>query len=591
MAQPQYFRLIDFSGGHNPNQHPALLNDNEAVDILNWSLSKPGSLISRHGWGAFNTGADLPANVVQLGALRVPSDLGASKVLAHLVNGQLVTVSEAGASSALASGFGTAKGKFVAAQDLVLYANGVRAPIAYNGVSARALGISTPTAAPNPGLNGSGSLAAGTYSYSYTFYSSTLGVESGGSPLASITVAANSRVQVSLGTSADPDVTHVRVYRRGPGSAVFVFLAQVAKSAGSYLDDGTVPINPSMGFTTPGEVRTPPNLERIAYYNGYYFGSVGRMLYWSSALTPHEWPALNSNELPFVGNDEVVAMAAHQDALLVFGRQNLLLVTGVAGNWSFTRVDTELGAAGVDAVMELGGQVIFLSAEGLRAFPGLGPVAPNLSRQLVHMPPEVREKAVLAYIPNGEELWTTINGLTYAVYLPTQAVTKYDLNPVAVLTGGADGESSPILAFGDRRVLGRFGGVTTDNGAPIKLMWRSKVFQFPNPETTKFLRRVGAFGTPGVGVTLQVVVPDTGQTFSAYLGVSSTFVTSEWDEFQWDVGIWSAEGLVYSVDSLPAQSLSGNTMQLVITAVTNQRAEIAPPVTLLYREANRFLGV
>ena len=49
MAEPKFFRLVDFSGGLNTDQHEILLEPNEATEILNFRLDKTGSLVVREG--------------------------------------------------------------------------------------------------------------------------------------------------------------------------------------------------------------------------------------------------------------------------------------------------------------------------------------------------------------------------------------------------------------------------------------------------------------------------------------------------------------------------------------------------------------
>lgn len=590
MAAPQFFRLSDFSGGLNLDQHPVLLKDNQAVEILNFSLRKPGSLISRRGYTAYTT-ATLDGDVVQLGRFESPSSDTAS-LLAHLADGSIQLIDSTSATS-LATGFGTTKGSFLSAQDATFYANGETRPIMYNGTTTQELGIEAPTSLSAAAAAG-GSLSEGEYVYAISFYDSTQGIETNLFSADAVTVSStNLTVDLTIPTSSDSRVDKVRIYRTVAGGSVLQFLDQIDEGTTSYSDDGSKTLNPFLG--NPGGNFSPaPKLENLAYLGGWYFGSIGRDLYWSLPLDPHHWPPLNTTEVPFLGNDEVVALVAHQDTLIIFGHQNILAVSGQGPNWTITRLDAEVGVASRDAAVEMGGQVIFLSHDGLRAFPGLSIVAPALTRTLSGVTTQERSQTILTHVADDRELWITVDGETYVVFLPTQAVTKYNLNPVATLSGGVDGESSPILAESGGSVLAEYGG-TDDNGTDISLRWSSKTFQLPNPEKTKYLRRLGGYTTIGSQVDVQLI-PMSGATFTATLESIGNEGQELWQNDDGTVGtfnwgdIWTTEGLDYKVAALPAHTLKGNTFKIILSATTDESTEIAPPLTILYRESNRLLG-
>ena len=583
MAAPQFFRLTDFAGGLNLDQHPVLLKDNEAVDILNFSLTHHGSLVSRKGYTAY-TSATLDDDVVQIGRFEDPSD-GTSELLVHLGDGSIQVVDEDSATS-IATGFGTTKGVFVSAQDHTIYANGETRPILYDGTNTMELGIVAPASLSGAATSG-GSLTAGDYVYGITFYDSTNGIESTVFESDSITVSGTDQtVGLTIPTTTDTRVDKVRIYRTSTDGSVLQFLDTIDEGTTTYSDDGSETLNSFIG--APYNFDEAPDLEHIAYLGGWYFGSIGRDLYWSLPLDPHHWPALNTTEVPFLGNDEVTALVPHQDSLLIFGKQNLLVVSGQGPNWTITRLDTEVGTPSQDSVLEIGGQVIFLSHDGLRLFPGLTPVAPALTRTLAALTPSERSQAVLTYVPDDQEIWLTVDGVTYVIFLATQAVSKYDLVPVASLSGGVDGESNPVLALSDGETLAQYGG-TDDAGTDISLRWNSKTFQLPNPEKVKYLRRMGGYATRGEEVRV-AFYPEGGDPHTATLDTAGASVESLWGTMVWGTGLWSSEGVEYKIAALPAHTLRGHTFRLSLTATSDSEVEIAPPLTILYREANRLLG-
>lgn len=599
MAAPQYFRLPDFSGGLNTDQHEVLIAENEATHIMNFRLDKPGSLISRQGYAPVDV-EQAPGPITAVGVWRdlsdpsnnvllVSVDTGAGQDIYKLVAGEYV----------LAGSYGhTSTPRFVPSQDRVFVVGGGGPLLSFDGTDLTELGVTEhPDTAPNlTDVLGGGldTNAAYSYVYTYVWRDGDSFLESNASP--EVTQSSNDgSIQVDPGT-IPAGVTHVRIYRRddGAGSAVFVYLDEVEVGNLPYVDDGSKALNPFMGAAPTDHDEPPAGFTSLAYYNGHYFAASGRMLRWSYPLEPNYWPALNSTELAFEGHDEVLALVSYQDSLLIFGRSNILLLTGqpdgtAMGNWQVIRLDTSVGLSSPDAVIEAEGQVLFLAQDGLRTYPGLAPFAPKLARELTRIPPEVKEQAKLIYVYGERSIWLTINGHTYTVHIPNQAIGVYSLNPTAMLQGGLYGSGPPILVIGDRLMQYGF-GITTDDGEPISVEWRSKVFQMSNPETTKFLRRIGAFASRGSGASVSVTISDRGQSYSVTLSATDPTTTLLWDQFNWDEADWPPEGLAYFIGSLPAHTLIGQTIQVTISATTDVEVEVAPPITILYREANRFLG-
>lgn len=100
------------------------------------------------------------------------------------------------------------------------------------------LGIVAPSGAPTPLVLIAGSLT-GTFSYRYTYYNADTGTESGPSPEASTTAAAQG-VRVPMAASSDAQVTHQRIYRKQDTvDSTWYLIAQTA--ATSYDDTAGIP--------------------------------------------------------------------------------------------------------------------------------------------------------------------------------------------------------------------------------------------------------------------------------------------------------------------------------------------------------------
>lgn len=584
MAQRQHFRIPEFSGGYNPDQSPTVINDNQAQSILNFRLDKIGTLVSRNGFDDYVTDSTLDASTLRgIGRWRDPDDPATYKVLLA-ANNNLYHVDAGGNTyTSLYSGLTDTDGDFTNVRDIVIFTNGTDNPVRYDGTNAYQLGIEAPTSAPTVSSAGAGSLT-GDYSYVYTYYDSATGVESNPSDADTIT-ASSENVDVAFAASPNSRVDKVRIYRTTDGGATHLLLATVDDTSSPYTDsssaDGSV--------AAPSTNDEAPVARYAAYYAGYTFLAQDRTLYWSKALSPDHWPVLNSTEVPFEGNDRITGLHAFQDALLIFGLRNTLLLTGGGGVWSVTRLDADIGAVGQRAIVEVAGQVIFLSMDGLYAFPGMTPIAPQLARLLAGLSYDTLQDAAGVYVPEERALWMTVDDITYTVHLPNQAVSRYSIYSRAWLPGGPDGFSLPLFMRPDTGRVAEYGGALDDNGTDISVSWKSKIFQLQNPEHVKHFRRLGAFATQGASGAVTVTISDAGSSYTLPITSTSDEDGGEYGTAIYDTDTYAFEGVSYFIGSLPAATLLGRTFEVSLTADVSEPIEILPPLTFEYRESGRFM--
>ena len=598
MAKAQFFRITDFSGGYNPDVSPHSIQDNQAVDIMNFRLDQVGSLVSRQGtleWGDPTEGVSPLSAIAALVDPAVPNN---SHVVVVLNTGDIMSSASGTAWSSrgrtVGSGDPAGVPRALAAQDSLYIATGVATPVKLGLTGdAESAGVSPPASAPAASAVSGGSLAGGTYRYAYTVVRTSDGTESNPSPDVSA-VASGGDLSITLTLPAAATGTTRNVYRTDVNSVsgVFKLLGNFGTST-SVTDDGSVATS---DLAPPFDHDPAPNLEHMAYYGGRFFGAIGDKVYWSYPLNAAYWPALNVTTLPFLGNDRVQALVSFQDALLIFGRRNTLLLTGAQddgstmGSWQVVRLDAEIGLSSPDAVAELGGQILFLSDEGLRTYPGFQIVAPQIQRELTTLGYGEKASARMGYVAEERSAWLAIGDKTYVIHLPNQAVTFYDIHPGQMLSGGRTGNDHMLYLKGT--AVRQYGGTEAENGAtPIALSWKSKLFQVGMPESVKYFRRIGAFASKGTGAGVTITVRDRGEMFTVSPSQVSGLGEARWNEFNWNESSWAGGGLAYFTAALPAQRLSGRSMQVEIRAEVTQSTEVAPPISLLYREANRFLGV
>lgn len=97
-------------------------------------------------------------------------------------------------------------------------------------------------------------------------------------------------------------------------------------------------------------------------------------IYWSDILTPHIWTGGTSGSLDLIGiwpdgGDEIVAIAAHNNFLFIFGRHQILIYSGAddPSNMKLSDSVVGIGCIARDSVQVAGNDIIFLSDSGVRS--------------------------------------------------------------------------------------------------------------------------------------------------------------------------------------------------------------------------------
>ena len=95
---------------------------------------------------------------------------------------------------------------------------------------------------------------------------------------------------------------------------------------------------------------------------------------WSDLLLPYKWTGGSAGSLNLVGvwpagGDEIVALAAHNNFLYIFGKRQILIYTGAGTPSSMTLQDSIVGIGCVarDSVQNTGEDIIFLANDGVRS--------------------------------------------------------------------------------------------------------------------------------------------------------------------------------------------------------------------------------
>jgi len=122
----------------------------------------------------------------------------------------------------------------------------------------------------------------------------------------------------------------------------------------------------------------PEGNEVLAAYGKLFVADVTgdkHTVYWSDTLNGHAWTGGVSGSLDVTlvwptGSDEIVALAAHNGFLIIFGKNSILVYSGASTPASMTLTDTieGVGCIARDSVQHTGTDIIFLSDAGVRSF-------------------------------------------------------------------------------------------------------------------------------------------------------------------------------------------------------------------------------
>lgn len=154
-----------------------------------------------------------------------------------------------------------------------------------------------------------------------------------------------------------------------------------------FFQRGHVPI----GFDPASSTTTYYRVDQESGYNGTVqlaniaISAYGRMwnadtttdkvtVQWSDLKNPHKWGSGTAGTLDTTsvwpkGGDVIVALAAHNNFLYIFGKRNILIYQGANTPATMTLADvvTGIGCIARDSVANTGSDVIFLSETGLRS--------------------------------------------------------------------------------------------------------------------------------------------------------------------------------------------------------------------------------
>jgi hypothetical protein len=247
----------------------------------------------------------------------------------------------------------------------------------YNGVTA-------PAAAPTVASTTGGSMTAGEYNCYYTYVKKdgTYVVESDPCPVANITIA-GSAINITIVSSSDDDVTHIRLYRTlyGLPSGYAYYDKEVAKA--TYVATPVQQFNVADASLTTTTLETdndaPPTSIGLTVAGNRMFYLTKTAVYWSKIEEPEHVPPTWYSAIDPNDGDLGMAICAMQNYVLVFKRHKTFMYDAnsaevVDNTVGIARhiISTDIGCMAQNSVQSCGEQncIMWLSHEGVMKWSG-----------------------------------------------------------------------------------------------------------------------------------------------------------------------------------------------------------------------------
>ena len=366
----------DLTGGVDLRRSPTLVQPSRARMLRNVSLQEPGAWQPGFGWFGFST-TSLGANRLQ-GAERIYL-AGLSPFLLGAYQGGVYKPTDAGVwGSTVTTGLDTTSDVFfVYDRNLVAAYDGVHTQKkSTDGTTWTAFGITPPGAPTLSAVNAGGTLTtAHTYEVAYTYQDDALTFESdGGTKAQQAMTSPNLTLRVAVVASGDAQVDKINVYVRDvtAGESVLRRYTQVSNT-NQNVDVLTNNWSSAVELPTDHGV-APAGRFAVVWRNRWWTAdaTVRNRLRFSQVFLPQAQPGLFYIDLPFERGDEIKALVALGDTLVVFGQTRVYLVIGQ------TSLDFEVrpsagsvdGALGPRAVTIVEQGIIHAGTSGVLIFDG-----------------------------------------------------------------------------------------------------------------------------------------------------------------------------------------------------------------------------
>jgi hypothetical protein len=327
----------------------------------------------------------------------------------------------------------------------------------------------------------------------------------------------------------------------------------------------------------------------LAAFGRLWLANIGEnklTVYYSVLLDSSDFTGAGSGainlEQVIPGNDEIVSLTEHNNSLIIFCKNNIVVYNNADDIGNIALGDTVIGIGCIarDSVQNIGTDLIFLSFSGLRT---LGRTIQEKSAPLRDLSKNIRDN-FLAVI-NGENL-DNVKSVYYepdAFYLLRTSAFVYCFDVRAFLEDGASRVTTwdtinplSMLATKNRRLLlGKPDGIAnytnyTDNSSSYTFTYYTPYLDFGDPSLTKFPKKM-IVTVLGSNVTFDVKWAfDYTSDFSVLQDTSSSANVAEYGVGEYNIAEYSSS---IAIEQLQQQlNGNGNIIQIGIEALINGNA-------------------
>ena len=313
------------------------------------------------------------------------------------------------------------------------------------------------------------------------------------------------------------------------------------------------------------------------------FSSDKSTVYWSDLLIGHDWSGGTSGSIDISkvwpdGYDEIVALAAHNNMLIIFGKHSIVVYGGADAPATMALQDTVSGVGCVDrdTVQYTGVDVIFLSYTGLKSFGRtiqekslpMNSLSATITKDIITLLSEESDFFRSVYHPEenfyllsfvGQNITycfdirgTLENGAYRATRWPSTGFTCYER------------QDNGTLLIGSAQGIGTYEGYE-DNGLAYRFKYFSPELTFGDPSKLKFLKKIRPtiIGASGLDVLFKWDY-DFGSSYNSEVLPIVDFASSEFGVGEFNIGQFST-GIAVSREAINTNG-SGGTVTIGLEA-------------------------
>ena len=309
-------------------------------------------------------------------------------------------------------------------------------------------------------------------------------------------------------------------------------------------------------------------------------------VYYSKLLDPVDFTSQGSGvlnlEKVIPGEDRIVAIAAHNNFLIIFCRYNIVIYNNAdnISNIALQDVIVGVGCVARDSVQKIGTDIIFLSDSGVRS---LSRTIQEKSAPVRDISRNVRDQ-LISYVA-GEDT-TKIRSVyaeTEAFYLLIMPTSKYtycfdvrqflqDGSARATLWNNLDPKCA-VFTKNNRLLFGKTNGIAQytgyqDNEVGYTFSYFTPYLDFGSPSITKILKKIGITVVGGSSTTFDLKWGFDYQTnYKTLQFTTAAANVAEYGSAKYNISEYSA---TIFIDNIKKQlSGGGNVIQIGVDALIN----------------------